>query len=961
MSRQNWDNDSYEDDYDKPLFLFPDDDESDDEQSLNSSDDTAYDLRAAEPDTDSTPQRKNGSKAPMEYPEGSLGSFSTPEDYEAHASAAQEDDQEYDSPILLFPPDEVEYDEEASVTGSRRTTAAEEGDLDDSIGISFSRYSAENKEGEFFFMPFLDIPDEVEYEEDEEDDDEGEEISFSFSKVDADQIKKEKEFIFMPFLNISENESEEDEPEEDSLHHRSSKGTIFDEGLYLIPLESEEEEPEEEKKDEEPEEDDSGIYVVSSVGGVVPKAPNIPQVKEKKTTLKSDVQSHSAPKKKKKPTGQTSGKKQPPKSGSKTGKNGGKLSSTEEQFRKAMRNVSPEIRAAVKNDPVQRAALEQAVRIALVQQAAQEAVEKATGRPVFGGSSAAAGKKRRIPKPPQQASNSFLGKSTRAGSMSFSPFSLRTQYEDGGVSEFGVTEEKKSTATEFGTTTQSSTAATTAAADTAGDAAAKAAEAQNVAPDSSQDAALDALAGKTTPRTHSAYQSPAAVRAAMRTGIDFDALQPSSASAGSAAAAKPAMSAAEQELQAKRSGCLMWIIVAFVAFFVGLIAILVLPNVGKQNKYEKALNLMEAGQYLEAIDLFDDFGSGDTKYYNDCRTNISDCALRQANQYFAEGKYYEAYNLLLDKATVNSETKALALKCNYYYAEQRYAEGDWQTAAASYSNLLNEQYEDSQEKYNICQYQLAMQHAEQGNYMQAHQGFAMLGDYSDSAYRAACMIYHAWNADISSVTSGQLAGAVSTLNENAGNGEALDMLNGIYVKATDFAASGQHRSAFETFDALGDYSDSRYKAALSLHGLWNTEPSYGTLTQREKAMTALRERIGNEIAADALNSSGFNPVRLVGRWTDGENHLVIQRTDAETDTLSIDFEVKMADDSMVSVKGEGVGFDGNVVYLQSDPNDSSSRQLIFEVTGFDTLVAQSPGAFSLYCFQNNEEYEFQRN
>ena len=995
MSRQNWD-----DEYESPLFIFPDDEESseyeampivfDDDEGAPASpaptqaapEDGISVVPSAAPagdswsaqGTSSLTRRSSASKAPVEYPEGSLGAFSTPEDYEAHMNAAQDDNddgQEYDEPIFLFPPDEDEKPER-----NRLSSSTDDGDLDDSIGISFSRYSAESKEGEFFFMPFLDIPDEIEDEEEEED--EGEEVSFSFRKVDAEQVKKEKEFIFMPFLNVSE-EAEEEPEEEETTHRRSSKGTIFDEGLYLIPLESEEEEQaEEEKKPEEPEEDDSGIYFVSTEGGVVPEAPKV-QRTEKKTTLKSEPPAAPERKKKKKspekPDAST-GKKPPAKTGSKTGKGTvGKNATAEEQFRAAMRNVSPEIRAAVKNDPVQRAALEQAVRIALVQQAAQEAVEKATGRPVFGGSSSAVSsrKKKRIPRPPQSQKpvSSFLGGSSRASSMSFSPITLRTPYDDGGVSEFGVTDEQKKAA-ETPAASQSS-AGTLISAGTAGvpdanqdsilallNASGQGTGAgQSAAPDSAQDSVLDTLAGKTSgAKPRSAYQSPAAVRAAMRTGLDYEAPQPQTAAAP---AAKTAVSAAEQEMQAKRSGCLIWIIVAFIAFFVGLIAILILPNISKQNSFDKAVDLMNDGNYVQAIELFEEFKENDTKFYDTSRTNISECAYKLASQYYSEGKYYEAYNLLMDKAIVNEETTALALRCNYYYAEQRYAEGDWQTAAAAYANLLNVQYEDSQDKYNICQYQVASQDAEVGDYLQAYQGFALLGDYSDSRYRAACMVCKAWAKYYQSVTDVQLSDAIAVLSENASNGEALDILNSVYVKAVEFRQTQQHTNAYKTFQALGDYSDSGYMEALSLYEIWSANPDYGTLSQREEAMEELRVRVGNDEAVEALSSSGFNPVRLMGRWTDGESTISLQRTSPDSDELTLVLQLLSHDGTVISVESTDIGFDGNVLYRLTDPDDSTSAEALFEITGFDSLVAMEPGSFSFYCFLNNSEYTLARD
>ncbi len=937
--------------------------------SFSSDEDIDYDLRSnvfTDSDESKAPavgsqMHRTGGSEPVKYPEGSLGAFSTPEDYEAHAGniiperepEPEAGESEYDDPILLFPPDELDEDLYRAVNSGKkhhRRIFSDESDIDDSVGISFSRYTAENKEGEFFFMPFLDIPDEPDDDRDDrrrddDDEDEGEEVSFSFRKVDADQVKKEKEFIFMPFLNVSD-EPESDDDDDEHRPRRSAKGTIFDEGLYLIPLESEEEEEEAPQEEQEApeEEEDSGIYVVGSEGGVIPKAPKVPHPPEKKTGMRDlDAPARQRDGKKKKRPADSHKKKSPQKKGT-----GGKLSPTEEQFRAAMRNVSPEIRAAVKNDPIQRAALEQAVRIALVQQAAQEAVEKATGRPVFGGSSAASGgKKRRPPRPPQKPMDSMLGGGSRARSLSFSPITLRTPYQDdGGVSEFGVTEEP---------------AAAAPAASTAAPAAAPAAEA---APDSNQDPVLAMLNGETKDSHDAAqtgrrpaYQSPAAVRAAMRTGLEVET--PGASQAVTATGPKTTMTAAERELQAKRSGCLMWLIVAFVVFFLGLIGVLVLPNITKQNNFDKALGLMDNGNYLQAIQMFEKFSPDDTKFYEDCRVNISECAYRQANQYFADGKYYEAYNLLVSKAVINNETKPLALRSNYYYAEQLYAEGDWQNAAAAYSYLLGDKYEDSQEKYNICQYQLAQEKVDRGEYLEAYQAFAALGSYSDSSIRAAEMVYEAWNEAPESVTMVQLTDAVNALAQQ-GSSEALDILAKIYKKAGSFASAQDYRQAYQSYRALGSYSQSAYNAALCLYNLWGEDTGFGSLTQRREAMIALRQRMGEESAEDALGAAGFNPVRVMGKWADGESTVTFERVNAASEELRMVLSLYGNDGEAVELDTSSVSFDGKVVYYLTDPDNAESRQAVFEITGFDSLVALEPGSFDVFCFLNNTEYEFVR-
>lgn len=989
MSQLNWGD---EDNFEEIHNFFSDETVLDDQPGAqdfpSAAEDVEYDLRSSvstENEWDiknvTSRMRRSSGDGPIEYPEGSLGAFSTPEDYEAHAGNVvvpreeRNPEPEYDDPILLFPPDEMDEDYYRS-TYSRNpaveeeTVSEEDGDIDDSVGISFSRYTAENKEGEFFFMPFLDIPDDPDDDSDsdgDEDDEDDEEVSFSFRKVDAEQVKKEKEFIFMPFLNVSdEPESSKTEEEEDHLHRVSLRGTIFDEGLYLIPLESEEEEPHTEEQTAVDEEEDSGIYVVSSEGGVVPTVPDIPTTGEIKTALRGDDRPRSAPgnkkKKKKKPAAAAAnrgdnGKRPAPQGGNKK-PDGKQLTAAEKQFRAAMSKVNPEIRAAVKNDPIQRAALEQAVRIALVQQAAQEAVEKATGRPVFGGSGG--GQKRRPPRPPQQRPNngSLLGSSSRARNMSFSPFTLRTSYDDGGVSEFGVTEEP-------------TPAAASAPAESAAAAApaATAPPAQNTGvPDSNQDPVLALLngsgqegsaaaesAGQTSRRP--AYQSPAAVRAAMRTGLDIETAQ--SAVPATATGPKTAVTAAEREIQAKRSGCLIWIIIAFAVFFVGIIAILVLPNLTKQSEFDKGINLMDRGQYMKAIEIFEGFKPDDAKYYADCREKISECAYMQASQYHAEGKYYEAYNLLVDKAIPNEETTALALSCNYNYAEQRYAAGDWQNAANAYSNLVDDEYEDSVEKYSICQYQLADEKAKQGQYMQAYQGFLTLGSYSDSTLRAADMIYEAWNADYNTITESQLNDAADTLTL-LGTAEALNVLDKIYARADQLAAAGDSVNAYEAYYALGNYSEAPYKAAVTLYNIWETDTGYGTLSQRESAMQALRQRIGYPEAEMIINSAGFNPVRLLGNWTDGDSIVTLMRDAEDAERIVLKMDVASIGDTRIKMEARDIVFDGNIIYRLTDPSDPNSRRAVFQVTSFDSLVALEPGSMTMYCFLNNREYALAR-
>lgn len=444
----------------------------------------------------------------------------------------------------------------------------------------------------------------------------------------------------------------------------------------------------------------------------------------------------------------------------------------------------------------------------------------------------------------------------------------------------------------------------------------------------------------------------------MRTGLEPDT--PQHTAAATATGPKSIMTAADRELQVKRSGCLIWIIVAFVVFFVGLVGVLVMPNISKQSNFDKALNMMEHGQYLQAIQMFESFEESDTKYYEDCRKNISQCAYLQANKYFSEGKYYEAYNILVDKAEYNEETKSLALRANYYYAEQRYGEGDWQNAANAYINLLGEQYEDSQEKYNICQYQLAMQNAEEGNYTQAYQVFTSLGDYSDSRFQASRMIYESWNDDPLSISNVQLVATIETMQE-LGSLESMAVVDKVYAKAGQFAQNGDHKIAYETYEALGNHSDSRFRSAQALYNVWYKDSSYGTLEQRKAAMEILRQRAADdEEAANMLMSAGFNPIRMLGRWSDGDSTVTLSIADGMTDKFVLNMDLASINDTRITLQSSDIIFDGNVVFRLTDPDDPDTKRGVFQVTSFDTLTEYEPAEFTFYCFLNNRDYHMER-
>lgn len=962
--------------------------------------------------------REGMGKPAIEYPEDSFGAYSTPEDYSAtlsqkNAVSSYKDDD--DQPLFIFPDDDNEeysdarepYEPAAESRAEEKPSArkephrtrrkkaeeqweaeeepvdekpirlsssTEDGNLSDSIGISFSKYSADNKDSEYFFMPFLDIPDEP-----EEDDEETEEVGFSFKKVDAEAVKKEKEFIFMPFLNISDEDSEAEEEREGAEHsrRRTSKGTIFDEGLFLIPLESEEEEEEELKVEEEKErakkeeEEDSGIYVVSAEGGVVPTAPVSPRASSQKRTPQKQEQKQTKQKSKSREPAKSSapGKKTgaPASSTTKDGKKGKKLTA-EEQFRAAMRSVNPEIRAAVKNDPIQRAALEQAVRIALVQQAAQEAVEKSTGRPVFGnyiggGSSGSTGimnQKKRPPKPPQQRQGQKQshmppqmdgGSHNARGGLNFNPISLRTPF-DNTPSEFGASANQPA---EFGIDpgipmagrqpvgTQQSNAMTSNAGgrqdrntesgmsqlshdmnQDPGLAALSPSHDNQGAIDVSQDPVLNSIAQQTGGAKKAAMQSPAAVRAAMRAGADtggaVTAMTPQIAQQPRTAA-----SAAAEDAQTRRSGCLVWMIVVFIAFFIGIIAIAVVPSFTREMRYQNATTAMTEQDYTEAIKLFEGLSSNANNVYKDSDIKALECVCSLAREYIAREEYESAVSTItgyeqksVEAANINAESRyLLGLE---YFSQQRYADAyETVRTITGYSNeALDLAYRSN--------YECAMEYYRNEDYAAAAELFGKF-EYEDSRSMWSTCKY-----------------ALAEQYFEAGSQSA---------RATDYY------NAYSNYIELGDYGDSEIQSARALYlaqvNRTGTDLFSFNFTEVGNALSILEKNIDGEGIRDIISDPFFYQTKLLGTWNAEQNYITFTQ---DSNITKFTMAITGVDNCPTSVENTRFAVDGEGFSVRYA--DDAGEVFYINNAQFDDRYTAKPMSITFICALNGQQYTLTR-
>lgn len=824
----------------------------------------------------------------------------------------EEEENSFDSPIFIFP-DDVPDDDDTDNINLSSDDGAPPKLFGSSGGLSFDHVDAVKKEKEFVYMPFLDIPDEPE--------DDGEASALSFSKVKA--VKKENEFIFMPFLNdtgnIYDNESAKEEPK----YHLRSDGTLFDEGLILMPLsplDDDEEDSDEHGNDDlsdDENDDDVGIYVTDAgADGYIPRTPKVPG---------RGTQNAKSGNKKKRPSSPHG---VPPKKG---GKKGGKgMPSADDQFRAAMMNINPEIRRAAMRDPIQRAALEQAVRIALVQQAAQEAVALTTGSPGgYGnnfGQPNAHNQGKRGKKRPAPAANPFQNPmQTNAAPTPSSPLASSVRgFTFGGFSntpsEFNVGEPTPAPAAPIPAqpVNQSDVADYTPANDTPSVSspdlnqdpiiASLSANANQGVPSAQQDPAMASLTRSASGGKSINAMSPAAVRAAMRAGVNLTNL-PNNSSAPSSALPQNSLSAQKARLQeavdTRRSGCLIWIIIAFIVFFIGLIAIAIWPSLSTEMKYQQASSMMASGQYLEAGKAFAKLDD-----YKDSEAKSNEAVYTYASHILESGAYETALELFNSISTYSDSSERIA-ECRYALGKRLMDNGEY---AEAYDHLRHiPRYADAGELAMESNYKCATALYEEGNYESARIRFNMFPDYQDS--------YSMWQVSQ-------------------------------YKCAEQLMTSSDYENAYALFTELGDYVNSPYRAAIAHYNMLLN----GSSASVDDVMVTLQtlEAYNNDPeAVSAIQSNIFTPARLLGRWqsTDNASYMEYRIEDSVHKLILFIDGIDTA-----AVTYENVKFDNNTIIYQSvDSNNSIIR---IELFAPDDDAA--PDAVNFFCFKADSDFTMQR-
>lgn len=211
------------------------------------------------------------------------------------------------------------------------------------------------------------------------------------------------------------------------------------------------------------------------------------------------------------------------------------------------------------------------------------------------------------------------------------------------------------------------------------------------------------------------------------------------------------------------------LVIGLVAGIVAAVLVVAILLVGvPMYRYSQAKNLMESGNYWAAMEAFENMdGYRDSESratecyylygkslldsgacqeakevfqnldsYQDSVTMITECDYCQANIWLQEGKYEEAKTAFTLIATYKDSADKIK-ECRYYQAVALLDEKKYDDAIAEFTDL--DTFMDSQDMVKECHYRRACEWMEADNLVAAYETLVELGDYKDSAQKAATL------------------------------------------------------------------------------------------------------------------------------------------------------------------------------------------------------------------------------
>ncbi len=789
----------------------------------------------------------------------------------------------------------------------------------ESFSLSFGKVNAAKKEEEFSYLPFLNIPEVV--DEDEDDDDSGESFSLSFGKVSA--AKKEQDYVYLPFLNVDENVSSDDEEDDDKE-----------------------------------EDDDSGIDIVGgdSFFDLTPLKTKDTDSSLKRQKSKSSDKSSGASANSRKPQvpkkGKTSGgqkKKMPAKNGAPQKPN---------KVQQIMAQMDPDIIASVSADPRQMIMLEETIRSELIKQAAHNAVAKELG--VVEVEVREAPKKRqasseRSRQPEGKMRNSAPGLSfarQNTGNKNSRTVSIA---DTSTISEFGAEAPSVQPAAVQNPMPKAQPQVQTQAPQIKNVPSAAPIVTQPVivqqpvqsAPTQTPSQTQSTASSQSTQRKPYTPTSPAAIRAAMKSGaMSFDTPSESSSESSSGSTQNRKRLEIQKQIGEKRSGCVIGAIALLMVVFVGIIALIsggdIMEQCGYNKLYSRAEELVAKGNYNNAIVILEDI-----KGYSQTASLLNKCYYEVGKKEQDAGNYeaaIEYYNKTVDyEDAVRSRIDLQILRADEYAADaekEKNAE-QYLKAFELYSGMLEElekypkiasdtESEEIKNKSNSARFEYAKLLYNSEKYADAKGHLENLKNISyadsDTWYYNTC-----YNLGCSYFTSGNYISAEDELSVFIEEKHGLDSAS--YAKAT---------------------------AYLALSGMYSIQNMQNEDTQSIEKLFALLMK-ANESELDdktlkevrsAMTSAVFDRLKLNGIWKSDDSGSV--KYDGSKITLNI---ANQAANGIAEISSEEIRFEnGNVII-----SVNGSEYTVLSSMSFDSTYQKSPQTLTFVNPYDNQVYTMYRN
>lgn len=288
-------------------------------------------------------------------------------------------------------------------------------------------------------------------------------------------------------------------------------------------------------------------------------------------------------------------------------------------------------------------------------------------------------------------------------------------------------------------------------------------------------------------------------------------------------------------------------IIAVLAVVILVCSLWLFPKVIRPKQdYNAGLSLMDAGEYIEAADIFKSLGE-----YEDSEVLASEALYREAQFLLSSGEYENAIKIFTELDSYKDSPQKLNQVC-YQFAEQLFSQEDYLAAKERYlelgdENKVNEcdyayasrlmnmtseygtasevfkslgNYKDAKDLAMECDYRVAKRHIDGGRYAEAMALLSELGDYKD------CPQYVSL-----------IEGAVSMVFHEKSNNQYMTEYYWIVSEIDTNTCSGRLIVYEGRADGKNDAIDVTYRENENMLKCWKTENGKFFMTTAGEAPT----------------------------------------------------------------------------------------------------------------------------